>query len=209
MSEKWRGNSQATKKWELDEILEFLEVNNDDVFCDLGCGRGNLCIWASDKVKKSYGIEDNKDRYQKAKQKVLHRKKKNIRLIHGNYEDENTLNKIKDANIVFCINESSLSLYKKLEDALKPNTVFVKLGFPEYPVMRQSFVNDHSIIKIPFKIAKNKNQWINNVLGRKGTHKDLHKQIKKDFLKEFANEQIETIDDDIISIDWLRKKFKK
>jgi len=60
MIEDWRGNPKATTKKELMKILDLVDASPDDIFCDLGCGHGKLCIWVSKRVRLAIGTEDDK-----------------------------------------------------------------------------------------------------------------------------------------------------
>ena len=51
-----------------DRIMQYFSNNNVDTFIDIGCGRGKLCLYARSfpNIKKSFGIEIVKDRYNDA-----------------------------------------------------------------------------------------------------------------------------------------------
>ena len=50
------------------KAIEFAKLNKEDVLCDLYCGIGTIGIFASDKVKKVYGIEIVEEAAEAAKE---------------------------------------------------------------------------------------------------------------------------------------------
>ena len=65
-----RGKSNATSFEDTQIILKLAHATPKDIFCDLGCGNGNVCRWASKKVNFVYGVEEYKKRYQTAISKI-------------------------------------------------------------------------------------------------------------------------------------------
>ena len=68
------------------KAIEFAKLNKEDVLCDLYCGIGTIGIFASDKVKKVYGIEIVEEAVEAAKENAKINNVGNIELIAGNVE---------------------------------------------------------------------------------------------------------------------------
>src|ERR687897_3141743 len=61
-----RGPPNLTKPSETRKMLLLANANKNDIFYDLGCGHGGVCIQAASKVKKAVGIEDHYYTYKEA-----------------------------------------------------------------------------------------------------------------------------------------------
>jgi len=61
MEECLRGNPKITTQKELWRILKLANYNENDIFCDLGCGHGNLLRWSIQRVKNAIGTEDHEN----------------------------------------------------------------------------------------------------------------------------------------------------
>jgi len=204
-----RGNPYATKNKDIDRIFDFLGISKKDIFCDLGSGKGKIVFHSSKKIKFSYGIENYRKyiRYSKARKKK--QKTSNMKFIEGNYEKRQILNKVSNSTIVYCINDVSLSFLKLFEEIFESETFFVTFGYPPYPILPQTFIDDtFYVMKTPFKLAKNPEKWARSILGKNSTMKDVYKQIKKDNKPKYANEMIEDLKELIISTHWLVKKYR-
>lgn len=73
---------EERKTWQnLEEILEAVEIKSDFVVADLGCGSGFFTVPLSQKVKKVYGIDVQKEMLDFLEQKIQKLKIKNIELL--------------------------------------------------------------------------------------------------------------------------------
>jgi len=54
------GPPDLTTPIETKKILSLAKANKNDIFYDLGCGHGGVCIIAARKVKRAVGIEKYK-----------------------------------------------------------------------------------------------------------------------------------------------------
>ena len=68
------------------KAIEFAKLNKEDVLCDLYCGIGTIGIFASDKVKKVYGIEIVEEAVEAAKENAKINNVGNIEFIAGDVE---------------------------------------------------------------------------------------------------------------------------
>jgi predicted RNA methylase len=62
-----KGSPTATKYWEAIRVFQLANLQKKDVFCDLGCGYGFVCIWASRRCKLAVGIEEDPKRARRAR----------------------------------------------------------------------------------------------------------------------------------------------
>ncbi len=97
MSENWRGNPKITKQKDLWRILKLAKATKNDVFCDLGCGYGNLCRWAIQKVSSTIGVADHQKRLRKALRNV--RRFEKIKILNEDYRYEKTLRQLRKGSI--------------------------------------------------------------------------------------------------------------
>jgi hypothetical protein len=199
MSDDLRGDPKATSKKELRRIFRLAKVTKRDVFCDLGCGHGNLCRWAIKKVSSAIGTEDDKQRFKNARSNT--KKFENVKILNENYRAEKTLRKLRQGTIFYCTNELDLGFYRKFERIMKPETRLVTFYFPPYPVKPNSFDGWYYLAITPFRIAKTKKEWLKSVT-KKGTVSSLVRKIKRDFDQELVFSLEEGFD----GIDWIRTK---
>ena len=68
------------------KAIEFANLDKEDVLCDLYCGIGTIGIFASNKVKKVYGIEIVEEAIEMAKENAKLNNVDNIEFIAGDVE---------------------------------------------------------------------------------------------------------------------------
>ncbi len=68
------------------KAIEFAKLDKEDVLCDLYCGIGTIGIFASNKVKKVYGIEIVEEAVEAAKENAKINNVDNIEFIAGDVE---------------------------------------------------------------------------------------------------------------------------
>ena len=205
-----RGCMSATTNEDIDQIFDFLDINENDIFCDLGSAKGKTVFYSSKTIKFSYGIENHTKDFQISQNYKKAHKISNVKFIKGNYENRQILNKVSDSTIVYCINDISLSFLKLFEEIFNSETLFVTIGYPPYPIKPHTFIDGYFyVMKTPFKLAKNPNEWATSVLGKISTMKDVYKQIRKDDKPKYANDLIDELKEQTISTHWLVKKYFK
>ena len=197
MCEDWRGIPNVTLKKELLKILKLVNASSDDIFCDLGCGYGNLCKWASKKVKFAIGTEDDKKRYCKAIRNVKLSGRKNIKILNENYRHLSTLRKIKHCTIFYCTNDLTLGFYKKFEDNVNNNVYLISPYLPPYPILPEFYTVWFYFMKTPFRFAKNKSEWI-RVVDKKGSLSHLKARMRRHFPEDFLE-----LEESISGLDWI------
>ena len=89
MTESWRGKPDITRRNELWRILSLANYTEKDIFCDLGCGYGNLLRWSVQKLNEAIGTEDHEERYRKALKRT--KKFSNITILDKDYRYKTTL----------------------------------------------------------------------------------------------------------------------
>ena len=85
-------------------LIKHLKINNNDIFLDAGCGKGNVVRYFSQNtpIKKSIGIEYLKERYDEAIKNTKNiNSKKEIKIINGNMYDKENENLFLEATIIF------------------------------------------------------------------------------------------------------------
>jgi len=205
MSESWRGKPDATKQKDLWRILNLAGYDHDDIFCDLGCGYGNLLRWSIQKVKKAIGTEDHKVRYKKAKRKI--KKFSNIVILNKDYREKSTLKKLRKATIFYTTIGENLGFYHELEKVIGHKACLVTYCPPPYPIKSENFDGLYYSVRIPYSIAKNKKEWLRSIT-KNASLADFRKRFMIDFDND-AEEYYESLlemNREIIGIDWIMRK---
>lgn len=99
----------------INKSLDLAELNENDVFYDLGCGFGDVLIQAEKRAKQSIGFEVDPLRWLVAK---LRTKKSKVFL-----RDFFTMD-LSDADVIFIFQYNNVNekLYEKFKKELKPGT---------------------------------------------------------------------------------------
>lgn len=126
-SESWRDSSHATSKITLTQLLNLVKANKNDIFCDLGCAKGDLCIHALKKVGYCVGIDNYKYRHRVAKNKIRRLGLKDkVRVLKASYTSVRTLKRLTTCTIFYCTNELDIDFFKNFDEIM--NTRFT-LGY--------------------------------------------------------------------------------
>jgi len=206
--ESWRGDPEVTKKAEFIGILKLVNANSKDIFCDLGCGHGRLCIWASRIVKFSFGVEDRRKRHLVALKNVKKSGRKNVKILREDYTDVKTLSKLKQCNIFYCTNEEGWAFYKKFEETMRRGTYIISPYLPSYPIKPEFHKGWMYVMKTPFTLAKNKKEWINSLSDKKNVSmKDIQRKIYREFSD--YKQRLKDLDDNISGTEWLIEKRQR
>ncbi|MCV0373662.1 MAG: methyltransferase domain-containing protein [Nitrosarchaeum sp.] len=177
-----RGSPQVTSNWHLSRLFNMIGVSNTDVFCDLGCGYGNLCIFARRKVNRVFGFETGKYRYHRAKNKIKNANLDNIEIFQKSYTHKKSFPIIKKCNILFCTNVISFEYYQQLNKILRNNSYLLIYYLPPVPVIPFKKFGWYYIVKFPLQLAYYKNDWIKKVTNNTcSTELELFHQIRSDF----------------------------
>lgn len=159
-------------------LLHLAQASKKDVFYDLGCGRGQLCIIAvSDGVRHAVGIERLKSRAKKAEQRVRHLGlSRQIEIRNEDFYDSD----LYEATIAYNGLMEDFESLQFYEQSLKRECRLVTLSMPLVGVMPNSQDYPFYLMKIPFRKARSVSQWVQTVLSQKMPVKDFFKEIAED-----------------------------
>lgn len=204
LTDEERGDPRATTRKELLDAFKLVDVSNEDVFCDLGCGHGKICVWASKEVKFCFGVEEKTPFFNESKRNVRKSKKTNIKLLKEDYTDAKTLRKLKNCTVFYCTNGETWGFYKRFENLMNKDTWFISLYFPPYPIKVDRHRGWMFAMKTPFKIARNRNEWLRSITKSRSI-KSMKIKIRADY-KDYKD-RIKELDDWIEGFDWIKKKL--
>jgi len=159
--------------------LHLAQASKKDVFYDLGCGRGQLCIIAVSEfgVRHAVGIERLKSRAKKAEQRVRHLGlSRQIEIRNEDFYDSD----LYEATIAYNGLMEDFESLQFYEQSLKRECRLVTLSMPLVGVMPNSQDYPFYLMKIPFRKARSVSQWVQTVLSQKMPVKDFFKEIAED-----------------------------
>jgi predicted RNA methylase len=169
------------------KLLHLADARNTDIFYDLGCGIGQLCIVAVTEfdVRKAVGIELHRGRAKKAEKRV-----KELGLddrIEIRNEDF-WLSDISEATIVYYglteVDEDVANCEKKLSPCCRVVTLFL----PFLGVVPKEADYPFYLMQLPFKKTENASLWISKVLFKEATFKELYQELDSD--KEYQYDKV-------------------
>ena len=205
MEYKLRGRSDATSHEETKLILKLANATSKDIFCDLGCGNGNVCRWTSKKVDHVYGVEDYPKRYRTAISRIKKYRCNNVEILNEKYSKISTLKKLRNVTIFYCVNAETIGFFKKFQEIMPNNVRFVTLFPPPYPIKPKTYDKWFYLLTTPFELAKNKKEWIKSVTKKK-TLSGLISELKQE--GGYSEEDIIELEEDLKGIDWIRNNKK-
>ncbi|MDM7275683.1 MAG: class I SAM-dependent methyltransferase [Thermoprotei archaeon] len=140
-----------TRREAMDLVFKILDLNDDDVFYDLGCGDGRVVIEVLKKfpVRRGVCVEVRKDLLEEAVRRAkLEGVSNRFIAIHGDFFDI----PLKDATVVYMYLLASVNeaLKPKLSKELAPGTRIISLDF-QVPGWK------------PLKIVGSKSGWQSTV----------------------------------------------
>jgi predicted RNA methylase len=169
------------------KLLHLANARNTDIFYDLGCGIGQLCIVAVTEfdVRKAVGIELHRGRTKKAEKRV-----KELGLddrIEIRNEDF-WLSDISEATIAYYglteVDEDVANFEKKLNPCCRVVTLFL----PFVGVVPKEADYPFYLMQLPFKKTENASLWISKVLFKEATFKELYQELDSD--KEYLYDKV-------------------
>jgi SAM-dependent methyltransferase len=182
------------------KMLRLAEANENDVFYDLGCGVGQVCIVAVKEfnVKRAVGIDVNKGRVKKARERVrCAGLQKRISIRYGLFENAN----FKDATIVYNGLMEEEDTLEKYETTLQKGCRLITLASPPVSLMPNKTDYPFYLMNFPFTKAVNDDEWASAVLLKQATFEELLLEFKRDpdyqsgirLLKKLAKERFKTL----------------
>ena len=121
----------------LQKVMDYLRPGQDDVFVDIGCGKGRAIFFtAMQKLKKVIGVELDKMLVDAAKENLKNARFNNtpVEIVHA----DAAVFDAKDGTIFFMFNPFGPNTVKKVVDNIKkslavnPRTIHIAYCNPEY-----------------------------------------------------------------------------
>ncbi|KON30250.1 hypothetical protein AC477_05105 [miscellaneous Crenarchaeota group-1 archaeon SG8-32-1] len=144
--------SEDRKTWHnVDEILELIELKQNYIVADLGCGSGYFTIPFSYKVKKIYGIDLQKEMLDFLAKKIQHCNLNNIELLLSK-EDKIPL---EDQSVDLLITVNTLHEFRTKEKVIGEIQRVIKSGGKAIVI---DFMKKNMDFGPPLEIRISKNQ---------------------------------------------------
>ena len=161
------------------KLLSLAKATRGDVFYDLGCGRGQLCVVAVTEfgVSNAVGIEMHAGRAAKARAHV-DRLGLSDRIEIRNEDFEGS--DISDGTIVYCGHYEAEEDVARFGAELSPGSRFVTLFLPFVGVVPKAADYPFYLMELPFKQTRDASLWISKVLFRRASEKELFAELDSD-----------------------------
>jgi len=185
-SATWRGSPTATTKNEFTALLNKIKLSKErDIFYDLGCGYGKVCIWVAPKVKFSIGYENHHDRFKVALREVEKSGFKNIMIRNRDF----FLASYKRATVIYSMVDVGLHVMARINRQSRPGTMIVQYRRPNYPLEAKWISGNYFLMKTPLQRTKNADDFAKILLGRRrATIDDLFKHLGREERKYLKKE---------------------
>ncbi len=161
------------------KLLRLARANKGDVFYDLGCGRGQICVVAVKEfgVKRAVGVELHRGRAMKATAHVERLGLSDrIEIRNEDFMDSD----IHDATIAYCGTYESEEDVSHFERELATGSRFVTLFLPFVGVMPTAADYPFYMMETPFEKTRDVSRWISGVLFRKATVDEMFVELDTD-----------------------------
>ena len=161
------------------KLLTLAKASSKDVFFDLGCGMGQLCVVAVIEfgVQKAVGIELHRGRAAKSGERV--RKlglADRIEIWNEDYMESD----LQDATVLYCGHSEVEEDLPYLEDQLRKGSRFVSLFLPFVGVVPAAVDYPFYMTGVPFRKTDDVSLWVSTVLSREATVDDLYHELDTD-----------------------------
>jgi SAM-dependent methyltransferase len=161
------------------KLLTLARATKNDVFYDLGCGRGQLCVVAVTEfgVKKAVGIEMHAGRAAKARAYVEKLGLSDrVEIRNEDFEGSD----INDATVVYCGHYEAEEDVSRFDRELSPGSRLVTLFLPFVGVMPKVADYPFYVMEAPFVRTRDVSRWIEKVLFRTATAEELFAELDSD-----------------------------
>jgi SAM-dependent methyltransferase len=161
------------------KLLSLARTTRRDVFYDLGCGRGQLCVVAVEEfgVKKAVGIEMHAGRARKAAEYVERLGLSDrIEIRNEDFMDSD----IHDATVLYCGHYEVEDDVSRFESELGAGSRFVTLFLPFVGVVPTDADYPFYLMEVPFTKTEDASLWISKVLFKKATPSELFRELDTD-----------------------------
>lgn len=169
------------------KLLALAGASQSDVFYDLGCGLGQLCVLAVTEfnVKKAVGFERHKGRAKKAEERIKALGLgERIQIKNEDFWDSD----IGKATIVYHGLTERDEDVADFERKLAPGCKVLTLFLPFVGVVPTDADYPFYLMQLPFTKTKSASRWITAVLFKKATLKELCQELDSD--KEYTYDKV-------------------
>jgi 16S rRNA A1518/A1519 N6-dimethyltransferase RsmA/KsgA/DIM1 with predicted DNA glycosylase/AP lyase activity len=161
------------------KLLHLARASKKDVFYDLGCGLGPLCVVAVAEfgVRKAVGIELHRGRAAKAAERI--RKlglSDRIEIWNEDYMESD----LREATIAYCGHTEVEEDISYLERELGRGSRFVSLFLPLVGVVPSAVDYPFYVMNVPFRKTRDVSLWISTVLSKRGSVDELYQELDTD-----------------------------
>lgn len=161
------------------KLLKLAGASKDDVFYDLGCGKGQLCVVAVTEfgVKKAVGIEMHRGRAAKASSRIRELGLSGrVEIWNEDFMDSD----LSGATIVYSGLEEIEEDVQFLESSLRSGSRVVSLFLPFVGVLPVASDYPFYLMRVPFKKTRDISIWTSSVLFREATLERLYQELDSD-----------------------------
>ncbi|MBI3859344.1 MAG: class I SAM-dependent methyltransferase [Thaumarchaeota archaeon] len=161
------------------KILRLARASKEDVFFDLGCGRGSLCIVAVLEfgVKKAVGIELHRGRAAKAAASVRELGLADrIEIRNEDFMESD----LAGATIVYSGLQEIEEDVALLERELRAGCRVVSLFLPFVGILPAASDYPFYMMKLPFKKTRDPLTWVEKTLFKKASVAEFYRELDND-----------------------------
>jgi len=161
------------------KLLSLAKASPRDVFFDLGCGRGQLCVVAVSEfgVKKAVGIEMHAGRARKAAAYVEGLGLSDrIEIRNEDFMDSD----IHEATIAYCGHYEADEDVSRFEKELGAGSRVVTLFLPLVGVIPTAADYPFYAMRVPFRKTRDPAQWVSKVLFKRATVDEMFQELDTD-----------------------------
>ncbi|MGA2663682.1 MAG: class I SAM-dependent methyltransferase [Nitrososphaerales archaeon] len=173
------GPEDYQSKRHIRKLLRLAGASRRDVFYDLGCGSGQLCIVAVAEfgVKKAVGIELHRGRAAKAAERVQRLGLSDRVEI---WNEDYTESDLHEATILYCGHNEAEEDVVRFGSELGSGSRFVSLFLPFVGVVPSAVDYPFYVMDLPFKMTADASLWIRKVLSRKASVEEFYQELDTD-----------------------------
>jgi SAM-dependent methyltransferase len=161
------------------KLLTLARATKRDVFYDLGCGLGQLCVVAVTEfgVKKAVGIEMHAGRARKAAAYVERLGLSDrIEIRNEDFIDSD----LRDATIAYCGHYEAEEDVSRYNSELSRGSRFVTLFLPFVGVVPKAADYPFYLMEVPFRMTRDASLWVSKVLFRQATVEEFYEELDAD-----------------------------
>ncbi len=161
------------------KLLWLAGTSKKDVFYDLGCGRGQLCVVAVTEfgVKKAVGIELHRGRAAKAAEHIRRLGLSDrIEIWNEDYMESD----LQEATVVYCGHNEAEEDVSHFGRELSRGSRFVSLFLPFVGVVPSGADYPFYVMDLPFRRTRDASLWVSKVLSKPASVDELYQELDTD-----------------------------